>query len=57
MPRVSAAFFTVAVLLLLSGMALGEYMGATEEFTLAPVHAHMNLLAGPPWPCMGRSMR
>ncbi|MEJ0025361.1 MAG: hypothetical protein WDN01_04970 [Rhizomicrobium sp.] len=44
MPRVSAAFFTVAILLLLSGMVLGEYMGAKEEFTLAPVHAHMNLL-------------
>ncbi len=44
MPRVSAAFFAVAALLLLGGMALGQYMGATENFQLAPVHAHVNLL-------------
>jgi hypothetical protein len=44
MPRVSAAFFTVGALLLLSGMMLGEYMGANENFTLAPLHAHINLL-------------
>ena len=25
-------------------MTLGAYMGATENFTLAPVHAHVNLL-------------
>jgi hypothetical protein len=44
MPKVSAAFFLVAALLLLSGMVLGEYMGAHEDFTLAPLHAHINLL-------------
>jgi hypothetical protein len=44
MPRVSAAFFLVAALLLLCGMALGEYMGAHEDFALAPLHAHINLL-------------
>ena len=44
MPRVSAAFFAVATLLLLCGMALGQYMGAREDFLLAPVHAHINLL-------------
>ncbi|MEJ1969536.1 MAG: hypothetical protein WDN03_13020 [Rhizomicrobium sp.] len=44
MPRVSAAFFAVAAVLLLGGMALGEYMGAKEDFILAPVHAHINLL-------------
>lgn len=44
MPRVSAAFFAVGALLLLAGMILGEYMGANENFTLAPLHAHINLL-------------
>jgi hypothetical protein len=44
MPRVSAAFFLVAALLLLGGMLLGEHMGAHEDFTLAPLHAHINLL-------------
>ena len=44
MPRVSAAFFVVGALLLLSGMVLGEYMGAHEDFALAPLHAHINLL-------------
>jgi drug/metabolite transporter (DMT)-like permease len=44
MPRVSAAFFVTGALLLLSGMILGEYMGANENFTLSPLHAHINLL-------------
>ena len=44
MPRVSAAFFVTGGLLLLSGMILGEYMGAHENFTLSPLHAHINLL-------------
>ncbi len=44
MPRVSAAFFLVAALLLLGGMVLGEYMAAHEDFALAPLHAHINLL-------------
>jgi len=44
MPRVSAAFFITGGLLLLGGMIMGEYMGAHEDFTLAPLHAHINLL-------------
>ncbi len=44
MPRVSAAFYLVGALLLLGGMILGEYMGSHEDFTLAPLHAHINLL-------------
>lgn len=44
MPRVSAAFFATGVLFVLTGMALGMYMGATENFTLASVHAHLNLV-------------
>lgn len=44
MPRVSAAFFAVASVCLLLGMAWGMQMGATENFTMMPAHAHLNLL-------------
>ncbi len=44
MPRVSAAFYLVGVLLVLCGMALGEYMASHQDYTLMPVHAHANLL-------------
>ncbi|HET7334549.1 MAG TPA: hypothetical protein VFI93_05470 [Rhizomicrobium sp.] len=44
MPRVSAAFYALGTILVLAGMALGEYMGSHEDMTLAPLHAHMNLL-------------
>lgn len=44
MPRVSAAFFTVGGLFVLAGMALGMHMGASQNFQLAPAHAHLNLL-------------
>jgi len=44
MPRVSAAFFAVGILCVLCGMALGMHMGATHNMTLAPAHAHLNLV-------------
>ncbi len=44
MPRVSAAFFAVGILCVLAGMFLGMHMGATNNFTLAPAHAHLNLV-------------
>jgi hypothetical protein len=44
MPRVSKAFFLCAVVYGLCGMSLGVYMGASEDHTLMPVHAHVNLL-------------
>ena len=44
MPRVSLAFFGAGVLCVLVGMAMGMWMGANQNFTLAPVHAHLNLL-------------
>jgi hypothetical protein len=37
-------FLKIAALYLVAGMTLGAYMGATENLTLAPVHAHVNLL-------------
>jgi hypothetical protein len=44
MPRLALAFFTAAVLCGLTGMVAGAWMGSTENFTLAPAHAHLNLL-------------
>lgn len=44
MPRVSAAFFAVGIVCVLAGMFLGMHMGATHNMTLAPAHAHMNLV-------------
>ncbi|WP_374469388.1 hypothetical protein [Phenylobacterium sp.] len=44
MPRISTAFFATAVLYALAGMSLGMFMGATQDFTMRPLHAHINLL-------------
>ena len=44
MPRVSRAFFTLAVLCGLTGMMLGMHMGATQDFTMHAAHAHINLV-------------
>jgi cbb3-type cytochrome oxidase subunit 1 len=44
MPRVSAAFFATGVVAVLIGMCFGMYMGSHEDFTLAPAHAHLNLV-------------
>jgi hypothetical protein len=42
--RISDFCFTVAALCALGGMALGIIMGISQDFTLAPAHAHLNLL-------------
>ena len=34
----------LAALMALVGMAMGIYMGSAQDFTLAPAHAHLNLL-------------
>ena len=36
----------VSVLLLLCGMLGGILMGMTQDFSLAPAHAHLNLIGG-----------
>jgi len=43
MKRIDIYFLLLATVLLLAGGALGIKMGASEDFTLAPVHAHINL--------------
>jgi cbb3-type cytochrome oxidase subunit 1 len=40
----SIRFFVLASVYGIIGMLLGMVMGAKESFTLAPVHAHLNLL-------------
>ena len=44
MSRLVTAFFAAAVLYALAGMALGIHMGATQDFAMRPLHAHINLL-------------
>lgn len=44
MPRVALWFFAVAPIYVLIGMSFGVYMGAAADFTLAPAHAHLNLI-------------
>ena len=44
MPKVSAAFFGLGVIYVLIGMVWGMQMGGSEDFTMAPAHAHLNLL-------------
>src|SRR4051812_23240729 len=44
MPRVSAAFFMTGALFLIMGMCWGIAMAVSQNFALAPAHAHLNLL-------------
>jgi hypothetical protein len=50
MPRISFFFFATGALFVLAGVGLGIWMGIHENFTLAPVHAHINLIG---WASMG----
>lgn len=43
-PDVARRCMQLALLYLLVGVSIGIGMGATENFTLRPVHAHINLL-------------
>jgi hypothetical protein len=44
MPTLPFRFLLVAVCAALCGMAAGIFMAAAGDFTLAPAHAHLNLL-------------
>jgi hypothetical protein len=48
--RAGIIWLKLAVLYLVTGVAMGIAMGATRNFTLMPVHAHVNLLG---WATMG----
>lgn len=42
--NVSRSFILVASLFIILGVGIGMYMGASQDHTLVPVHAHVNLL-------------
>lgn len=42
--NISRIFLITGALWLLVGIMLGMWMGAHQDFTLAPLHAHINLL-------------
>ncbi len=42
--RATSAWFKLAVLYLIAGVALGITMAGSQNLTLKPVHAHLNLL-------------
>jgi hypothetical protein len=44
MRGIAFGFFSLGVLWVTMGMILGLYMGAHNDFTLAPAHAHLNLV-------------
>ncbi len=44
MSRLSKFCFVLSSLTALIGISIGIYMGVTEDHTLGPVHAHLNLL-------------
>lgn len=44
MRSIDRAFFILAVLMGLAGMLLGIQMGMAHDFTLVPVHTHINLV-------------
>ncbi|WEK50502.1 MAG: hypothetical protein P0Y66_23280 [Candidatus Kaistia colombiensis] len=44
MPRISQMFIGTAVIYVIIGMIGGIMMGAKQDFTLAPAHAHLNLI-------------
>lgn len=44
MTRLDTKYLFLASLMLCIGVSLGIYMGATQDFMLRPVHAHVNLM-------------
>ena len=42
--QIDRMFLILAIVCLLVGISLGIYMGVREDFQLAPVHGHINLV-------------
>jgi len=53
MRKLPLAFFTAAALCVTAGMVWGAIMGSKEDFSLAPAHAHLNLVGWATMALMG----
>lgn len=42
--RIDLAFLTLAAAAMVVGVSMGIHMGMSQDFTLTPVHAHLNLI-------------
>jgi hypothetical protein len=42
--RIDVHFLLLAVVMMIVGVSMGIYMGATKEFQYSPIHAHINLV-------------
>jgi hypothetical protein len=57
MPNISLWFLAAASACLVGGTSLGIAMGISHDFSLAPVHAHLNLLGWASLALMGLTYR
>lgn len=57
MSRLPLLFIAAAALCLVCGVTLGIAMGVVHDFSLAPVHAHTNLVGWASLALMGLTMR
>ena len=44
MRRIDVMFILLAAFMLVCGVSMGVYMGVVHDFSLAPIHAHTNLV-------------
>jgi hypothetical protein len=44
MKRIDTIYVAIGIIYLVAGMVLGIVMGTRQDFQLAPVHAHINLV-------------
>jgi hypothetical protein len=42
--RIDLHFLLLAIAMMIVGVGMGIYMGATQEFQYSPIHAHINLV-------------
>lgn len=57
MSKLPLLFLSTAAACLLAGVGMGIMMGITHDFSLSPVHAHLNLLGWTSLALMGLTLR